>query len=266
MKSRPFTAARKAIGGRLTYANVASTLALTLALGTGTAYAANTVRSRDIVNGQVKTEDLAKNAVRSAKIANGHVKRADVAGGAIDSSKVALDSLTSDDLAASSVGQSEIATNGVGAAEIATNGVGATEIADNSIDGGEIVNGSIFGADIANGTIGSAKIANGNITGAHVANNSLTTADIAGTDSLGSISLAAGAVANGRCKQYTMTVGGSLVGQGIIVAARAALQDGVFLYGGSVLANGQGTLVVCNMSGVAMNALVNFPIRTITFG
>ena len=41
-----------------TFANVCSFLALTIALGTGTAYAANTVRSRDIVNGQVKAPDI----------------------------------------------------------------------------------------------------------------------------------------------------------------------------------------------------------------
>ena len=38
----------------LTFANVCSLLALTVALGTGTAYAVNTVRTKDIVNGQVK--------------------------------------------------------------------------------------------------------------------------------------------------------------------------------------------------------------------
>ncbi|MGI8595226.1 MAG: hypothetical protein ACR2ML_12845 [Solirubrobacteraceae bacterium] len=38
-----------------------ATLALFVALG-GTAYAANTVRSKDIVDGQVKKADLAKNA------------------------------------------------------------------------------------------------------------------------------------------------------------------------------------------------------------
>ena len=55
-------------GGR--YANVTSTLALIVALS-GTAYAANTVRSGDIVNGQVKRADLAKDAVTSGKVKDG---------------------------------------------------------------------------------------------------------------------------------------------------------------------------------------------------
>ena len=46
--------------GRLTFANVCSFLALLIALGTGSAYAANTVFSTDIVDGEVKTADIAR--------------------------------------------------------------------------------------------------------------------------------------------------------------------------------------------------------------
>ena len=55
---------------RLTYANVVSTLALFLVLGGGFAYAANTVFSSDIVDGQVKTADLHGGAVTSEKVAD----------------------------------------------------------------------------------------------------------------------------------------------------------------------------------------------------
>ena len=64
---------------QLTYANVMATLAVVLALGGGVAYAANTVFSADIVDGEVKTADLANNAVRGTKIANGEVTTADLA-------------------------------------------------------------------------------------------------------------------------------------------------------------------------------------------
>ena len=50
-----------------------SFLALLIALGTGSAYAANTVFSTDIVDGEVKTADLDNNAVRSTKIGTGQV-------------------------------------------------------------------------------------------------------------------------------------------------------------------------------------------------
>lgn len=61
-------------------ANATALLSLVVALSS-TAYAANTVRSKDIVNGQVKTKDLAKNAVKTDKIKDGTVTAADLAAG-----------------------------------------------------------------------------------------------------------------------------------------------------------------------------------------
>jgi hypothetical protein len=58
---------------RITYANVIATLALVVALGLGTAYAAglgrNVVKSRNIAPGAVKASDLGKRSVGTAKIA-----------------------------------------------------------------------------------------------------------------------------------------------------------------------------------------------------
>ena len=47
----------------LTFANVCSFIALTVALSTGGAYAANTVFSTDIVDGEVKSADIGGNQV-----------------------------------------------------------------------------------------------------------------------------------------------------------------------------------------------------------
>jgi hypothetical protein len=121
----------------LTFANVCSFLALFVALSTGAAYAANTVFSTDIVNGEVKTDDLsnatppgelgpqgitgekietgaitaakiASGAVDGSKIADGGVTGADVAGDAITGAKVANDSLTLADLRGADVSGAEI--------------------------------------------------------------------------------------------------------------------------------------------------------------
>ncbi len=75
---------------KLTYANVAATIALVLAVGGGTVYAAaqlgkNDVRSRNIAKGAVKKSDLAKNAVTSRKIRNHTVKAVDIAKGVLNS-------------------------------------------------------------------------------------------------------------------------------------------------------------------------------------
>jgi hypothetical protein len=73
---------------RLTYANVVATLALVLALGGGTVYAAiklgkNDVKSKNIAKNAVKTSDLANNAVKSPKIKDGTIGAGDLAAGVI---------------------------------------------------------------------------------------------------------------------------------------------------------------------------------------
>lgn len=69
---------------RLTYANVAATVALFIAVGGGTVYAAaqlgkNDVRSRNIAPKAVKSSDIAPNAVTSRKIRKGAVRGSDIA-------------------------------------------------------------------------------------------------------------------------------------------------------------------------------------------
>ena len=63
----------KTIRRSVTYANVASTMALVAALGTGGAYAASTIGSDDIID----------NSVRSIDIKDDHVRRSDMGADAI---------------------------------------------------------------------------------------------------------------------------------------------------------------------------------------
>ena len=53
------------------YATVTSTFALIIALGGGTAYAAELITSKDIKDGAVKRADIHKGAINSAKVADG---------------------------------------------------------------------------------------------------------------------------------------------------------------------------------------------------
>ena len=73
---------------KLTYANTVAAVALVLALGGGTVYAAsvlgkNEIHSSNIAPGAVKKSDLGKNAVTSPKIRNGTVRGAEFAAGVI---------------------------------------------------------------------------------------------------------------------------------------------------------------------------------------
>ena len=255
-----------AIRTRATFANICSFLALSMVLSMGTAYAAGTVRSKDIVNGQVKTVDLGANAVTSAKIQDGEVSLGDVGASAIDSSK----------LVDASVGAADLASGSVGSDEILTDAVGATEIADNTIDGGEIVDGSMTATDLATGSVASSELVDGSvtgtdiasstITGGDVASNSITTADLAGIDILGSVSIPAGYVPVGQCRSLDISIGGAIADQAIVLSARATLPEGQLLYGAEVPTDGHGTMVACNLSGSSWDALSSFPVRIVTFG
>jgi hypothetical protein len=228
---------------RLTFANVCSFLALTIALSTGGAYAANTVFSTDIVDGEVKHADLAANSVTSTNIYNGSVLGPEIHADAVDSSKVADESLTSSDLG--------------------TDSVNATEIADSSIDGGEIIDNSLGAIDLAPGAAGSSELAANSVDSSKVTNESLTTADLAGSAVNGSVSLSG--IANGRCTQVTFNVGGAAVGDSAIVSTRAAIQNGILMYANRVASAGHVEVNACNFSGGAMTAISNFPVRVVTF-
>lgn len=111
-------------------------LALFVALG-GSAIAAKSgvfkVRSKNIVNGQVKTPDLRKNAVTSAKIRNGQVRAVDIGG--------------------SAVGASELAPGAVGVAALQPGAVGSGALAPGSVDGSKVQDNSLTGADIDESTL-----------------------------------------------------------------------------------------------------------------
>lgn len=246
----------KAVRNKATFANVCALLALTIALGTGTAYAANTVRSTDIVNGQVKNVDLGANAVTSAKIQDGAVGLGDLGANSVDTARIVDGSLGSGDLGSSSVGSDELQTDSVQ----------ASEIADGSIDGGEIIDESLGSSDLATGSVGTSEVADSALTGGDIASNSITTADIAGTDASGAISLGAGAVAQGRCNFYGISVPGAVANQTVIISARAGLPAGVILYGVGVPSADTVTMAACNFTGGTFPVLSSFPIRTVTFG
>ncbi len=229
-----------------TFANVCSALALFVALSTGTAYAADTIFSTDIVDGQVMTQDLHAGAVTSAKIKDG--------------------TIVSDDIADTTITGQKLANETVGSSQIATDAIGPTEIADNSIDTGEIVDDSLFAADLAPNSVGSSEIAAGAVGASEVANNSLTMADIKGADVSGHVSFSAGAVANGACKDFNISVGGASVGEAVVISTQAALPEGLIFYGVQVPSTNNVTMKICNFTGGTMAAISNFPIRVITYG
>ena len=90
------------IRSHLTFANAMSLVAVFIALG-GAAYAVNTVRSSDIVDGEVKIADIGQGAVATSEVLNDSA----TGGG-----------LTAADLRSGSVGSAEVADNGLKGADL----------------------------------------------------------------------------------------------------------------------------------------------------
>jgi hypothetical protein len=103
---------------QLSYANVAATLALVIAVGGGTAYAAKQIRSKQIAYHAVKAPKVAFNAITTSKVRNGSLSGRDLREGSVTSSDVRNGTLRSDDFAAGQLPQGPKGDPGAPAAEL----------------------------------------------------------------------------------------------------------------------------------------------------
>ena len=143
-------------------------LALFLVLTGGVAYAAGSVFSADIVDGEVKAVDIGTSAVRSTDIGNNQVNSADVRDDT--SSNGGLGAV---DLAVSSVGSSEVEAESLTGDDIGNDQVQSVDVRDDFL-----ADGGLRTEDIAQDTLVSQDIAQDTLTGPDVSDNSLTGADV----------------------------------------------------------------------------------------
>jgi len=112
---------------RLTYANVVATIALLVAVGTGSAFALtitgsqikdSTVTTKDLKDLTVGSRDLATSAVTAAKLASNAVTAAKLATNAVSSAKIADGAIVSADLADKSVTRAKIADGAISTGQL----------------------------------------------------------------------------------------------------------------------------------------------------
>jgi hypothetical protein len=103
-------------------------IAMAVFLPTGVAFAANTIFSTDIVDGEVKTADIAASAVTTSKLVTGAVTLAKLGGNAVTGPKVKDGSLTGVDLAANTITGANIAPDAIGSAQVADFGLSNQDV------------------------------------------------------------------------------------------------------------------------------------------
>lgn len=140
---------------RPTYADVMSTLAVVLALGTGTAYAAG------LGPNAVKSRNIATNAVTQRHIADNAVRPPDLAAGAVGSRAIQDDGVGADDLAAGSVGSGAVRDQSLQSNDLDADSVGGSELKAGSVDSSIIADGSIQAGDVEEGAISSTRMTTG---------------------------------------------------------------------------------------------------------
>jgi hypothetical protein len=133
--------------------DVMAALALFIAISTGGAYAANTVFSTDIVDGEVKTPDLADGAVTRNKLGSSSVTNGKINNEAVNGGKVADGSLGAADLAVGGTfATADIDRNLQGLFHVVDDGISSTEVFDNSLTGADINESSLNEASLNSGT------------------------------------------------------------------------------------------------------------------
>ena len=241
--------------------DVMAVIGCVAAIGTGTAYTANTVFSGDIVDGEVKNPDLAANSVGSNKIADGSVHNAEIGADAVDGTKVLDGSLGGNDIGNSSLTGDDVASSSLTGIDVSNGSLTSSDILDETLGTTKIADGGLDTSDLAISSITGSRIAASAVTTSDIANRTVNMDDIDGADRSGSIDVSA--ISNGRCATITGGVSGAEAGDVALLTTNGTLPNGMMIYAQRALTDAV-HIKVCNLTGATSAAITDLPVRVIT--
>lgn len=143
--------AARAVKAKLTFANVMASLAVFLVLTTGTAYAAATITSADIVNGTIQQVDIKPNSLGTNVIKDNGVKSVDIRDGEITGTDIAATNSIQSNQVAPLDGDADIIDNSITTFDIANDAVDTDEVLDFGLSNQDV--GVLFAEVAADGTV-----------------------------------------------------------------------------------------------------------------
>ena len=120
----------RAVRSKLTFANVMASVAVLLVLTTGTAYAAATITSADIVNATIQQVDIKPNSLGTNVIKDNGVKSVDIRDGEITGTDIAATNSIQSNQVAPLDGDADIVDNSITTFDLATDSVDSDEVLD----------------------------------------------------------------------------------------------------------------------------------------
>ena len=104
----------------------------------GTAYAANTIGSADVIDESLLSQDIKNGEVKATELAGAAVGNSKLANNAVGTGKVADESLTALDLGPDSVGASEVAGSSLTGADVGFDSLTGSDILESSLNVGAL--------------------------------------------------------------------------------------------------------------------------------
>ncbi len=154
---------------QLTFGKVLAGTAVLLVATSGTAYAANTIGSGDIIDGSIKSVDVKDEGLTSVDYLNNNIKSEDLKDGDVRSVDIKDEDILTGDIRNGQVRGQDIRDE-----DVTTN-----DIADGTLTTDDILNGTITGDDIADGSIASADVLDESLTNADLGTDSVQATEVA---------------------------------------------------------------------------------------
>jgi hypothetical protein len=221
---------RNFLQAKLTYANVVSTLCLFLLLGGGAALAAGKLGKNT-----VGTKQLKKESVTAVKIKKAAITAAKLQDGSVSPGKLSGDAVTTGNLT------------------------------DRAITSAQLADGAVTDSKLAAGSVGAGRLAPNSVTGIEIAPQSVSTADLAGVDFRGTIHGDAGAVAAHSCTTADIQLGGTEVGDALLLTfiGEVAVPAGLTFQLLKISSPDHGNIRFCNPTNAASPEFNNVGVRVI---